>query len=411
MSVLRQCALTVVSVAALLAAPTTAQATFPGDNGLIAYAANDGSIWTSDRASGRLTQLIVNGSWPAWSADGRRLAFVRDGAVWVAHADGSSQARLTSGPDDGNPTWSPDGTRIAFEHAGIWLMRADGTQKWRLTDGSQPAWSPDGRRIAYYKSGGVWTVATDGNDARRVASEIQIGTGPSNTWIPEMPDWSPDGRQLAVQYSFDGPCDGCFRLYRVPAAGGAITPVGDILSGAPAWSPDGTQIVAHETDGLRVFDLAGGWQFLRESVSFFDFSFPAWQPLPKAQPEPNPGPPSEPGPQPDRPHDRPGSGSPEVIIVPGKPPVVTSPPSTRRQQRVSRAQAYGMAKAALRRLFGKSFREGKQRRIACRRDSSIRWTCRVSWTYRRSRYNGTVTVRLRASTGYVATVRVSRRRR
>src|SRR6185436_11226570 len=56
---------------------------------------------------------------PAWSPDGRKLAFVseRDGnaEIYVMNADGSAQENLTRQPaNDSHPAWSPDGRKIAF---------------------------------------------------------------------------------------------------------------------------------------------------------------------------------------------------------------------------------------------------------------------------------------------------------
>src|SRR5919198_3017148 len=73
-------------------------------------------------ASGGLTALGLNGE-PAWSPDGRRLAYVcANFALCVMNADGSGQTALTdtgawSGAYvfDEYPTWSPDGKRLAFQ--------------------------------------------------------------------------------------------------------------------------------------------------------------------------------------------------------------------------------------------------------------------------------------------------------
>ena len=80
------------------------------------------------------------------------------------NADGSGTRRLTHNAGyDAEPAWSPDGRKIAFrskeavEASGadrdIYVMNADGSGKRNLTrnaawDGS-PSWSPDGRRIAF----------------------------------------------------------------------------------------------------------------------------------------------------------------------------------------------------------------------------------------------------------------------
>jgi Tol biopolymer transport system component len=107
-----------------------------------------------------------------WSPDGRRIAFVRglpvptqsgptgrNREIYVMNADGSGSRRLTHNRAyDGEPAWSPDGRKIAFQstrkgNTEIYVMNADGSGKRNLTrhpaqDG-RPSWSPDGRRIAF----------------------------------------------------------------------------------------------------------------------------------------------------------------------------------------------------------------------------------------------------------------------
>ncbi len=68
----------------------------------------------------RLTVHDASDSFPAWSPDGRRIAFEsdRDGndEIYVMNADGSGVTRLTDNDAiDRSPAWSPDGRRIAFD--------------------------------------------------------------------------------------------------------------------------------------------------------------------------------------------------------------------------------------------------------------------------------------------------------
>ena len=100
---------------------------------------------------------------PAWSPDGRKLAFVsrRDGnsEIYVMNADGSEQGNLTQHPaSDSHPSWSPDGRKLAFVsrrdgNSEIYVMNADGSGLRNVTrapsDDLDPAWSPDGRAIAF----------------------------------------------------------------------------------------------------------------------------------------------------------------------------------------------------------------------------------------------------------------------
>lgn len=113
---------------------------------------------------------------PALSPDGRRIAYTLYGAspaeflgttarpagrtqVVVANAGGADLRELTREGDNFDPAWSPDGRRIAFisNRAGgldLWTMRPDGTDQQQLTftgakRAGSPCWSPDGRQIAF----------------------------------------------------------------------------------------------------------------------------------------------------------------------------------------------------------------------------------------------------------------------
>jgi Tol biopolymer transport system component len=124
---------------------------------------------------------------PAWSPDGRWIAYERHGEIWVMRSDGSrprALGKVAAYSVEWAPDWSPDSRLIAFESNGrtssvnpsseIWVMRADGTGKKRLTHNSildtSPAWSPDGRRIAFVRDFRIWTMRPDGSSLRRLSS-------------------------------------------------------------------------------------------------------------------------------------------------------------------------------------------------------------------------------------------------
>ena len=110
-----------------------------------------------------LTQSSGANSWPAFSPDGRSIAFgsSRDGdfEVYAMDADGGHTRRLTRSPGrDMRPAWSPDGRRIAFVstrdgNEEVYLMDADGSNPRNLTNhpdrDSDPSWHPDGRRLVF----------------------------------------------------------------------------------------------------------------------------------------------------------------------------------------------------------------------------------------------------------------------
>jgi Tol biopolymer transport system component len=183
---------------------------------------------------GSLVTRLGEGSWPAWSPDGQKIALwrSRDRAIYVINVDGSGLRHLAGGwepdwsPDgrfiafrdmtfsigavevDGSnrrtlyegdygafgPAWSPDGQRIAFsvgtfvgdEPLGLWVMNADGSGRQYLhLPGWAPAWSPDGSQIAFVSHAGIGVVSPDGSATRlQVAGNI------------DHVEWTPDGRLI-----------------------------------------------------------------------------------------------------------------------------------------------------------------------------------------------------------------------
>jgi Tol biopolymer transport system component len=126
---------------------------------------------------------------PRFSPDGSRIAFAstRSGdrmEVWLAAADGSGPAQLTSGPGrgQGSPAWSPDSRRIAFDSLGehgrsdIWTIDVAGGAPRRLTrdpgDEFVPSFSRDGRWVYFYSErdggGQIWRVSVAGGVEERV---------------------------------------------------------------------------------------------------------------------------------------------------------------------------------------------------------------------------------------------------
>jgi TolB protein len=109
-----------------------------------------------------LRRLIGGATDPAWSPDGKRIAFVRDRQIYVATAAGTNARRLTNTPTEkSSPSWSSDGKRIAFSNTHRYrdpardddrlaIIAADGSGQREITDtnpnfwADAPAWQPAG---------------------------------------------------------------------------------------------------------------------------------------------------------------------------------------------------------------------------------------------------------------------------
>jgi len=180
---------------------------------------------------------------PSWSPDGKQIALMMGmegkSEIFLIDSSGNNPKKLTkSHGNEASPRWSPDGTQIAFisDRSGspqVYVMRSDGSEVRRLTfDGSyntHPAWSPKGDRIAFCgRSGGrfqIFTIRPDGGGGQRL-------TDSGNN---ESPSWSPDGRYIA----FSSTRTGSSRIYVMNANGFNPRPLIPTSKGGesgPAWS-------------------------------------------------------------------------------------------------------------------------------------------------------------------------------
>ena len=153
---------------------------------------------------GRATQA-------AFSDDGREIAFIAGGDVWVMDTELKEPVQMTFSPEEErDPVFSPDHNSIVFvsERDGqcdLWkASRVDEKKYWwqnsefefhRLTNDEEPEYGPrfvaDGRIAFTNLRGDLWTMLADGDDAFKLLS----------SWNRPSYSFSPDGKWLA--YAID----------------------------------------------------------------------------------------------------------------------------------------------------------------------------------------------------------------
>ncbi len=262
-------------------------------------------IFLADSSGGppiQLTRAKKSSSAPAWTPDGRTLAFISDRTdkrqIYLIDPAGGEARALTAIEDGVNAfAWSPDGRHIAFtmtepktdaikerdkrygefdvvDHdyrmTHLYLIEVDPqkttpAEPKRLTKGSFTVgsfdWSPDGKAIAFdhridpnLANGGtadISMVTISDSSVRKLVTQ----DGPDTN-----PKWSPDGSRIAFESAM---ANQWFfysnsRIAVVPAGGGAPKSISDRFDEQPsivAWTPTGIIFSGLEKTSSRLFGL------------------------------------------------------------------------------------------------------------------------------------------------------------
>jgi Ca2+-binding RTX toxin-like protein len=225
----------------------------PGGDEFLNQVGSATYIVTSD---GRIVSNI-GGTFASWSPDGGRLAYVRDGTLYVSAATGQDERRLF-GPfalpswEVNGPVWSPDGSRIVIATTdGLRVVNADGTGSKIIFSGENqsvnPSWEHGLGAIAFERNAGphwsIWLVNADGTNAHAVLS------GNANYRFPQF---TPAGGQGRLAFISDklhirgGATPYQYALYVDEL--GAQAPyrvLDDVRPDEPAsWSPTDLQLAA-----------------------------------------------------------------------------------------------------------------------------------------------------------------------
>ncbi len=336
-----------LAAAIMAVAVPAADATSPGANGKIAFSSNrtgNYDIYTMNADGSdvtRLTSAPEEDLHPAWSPDGKKIAFFRyqSQTLYVMNADGTGQTSLDVWTLDGEPSWTPDGSRIAYtrhdfgcDSGGCYVgpreiraVNPDGTGEAPIITSEtcgynynsgylylhrfSPVWSPTGSRIAFSASGCITDPQDDENSLEDPTGDVGVanadGTGESYIagndypWDPEwyygaaQPTWSPRNDRIAYSADAQEPwnSDG---IHAVGATGGGRVALTVSADSAPAWSPDGAKIAFVRTSGgyqslwLMNADGSNEHQIALPSTAWNDVD-PDWQPLGAFDVYPRPG--------------------------------------------------------------------------------------------------------------------------
>jgi TolB protein len=227
---------------------------------------------------------------PAWSPDGKWIAFVRGCQVWLMRPDGSGQRPLTSSSSQykGGPAWSPDGRTIAFVASKpipgdrLYLVNADGSHERRLTNlvrpenEDAPSWSPNGRKLLTTSGNTLVIIGLDG----RVQARLPHWEGRGGQ------TWSPDGRRIAFWQTISFPDQAdteAVMIMNTDWSGKRRLTGPDDWAVDPAWSPDGREIAYPNSHSgadaaIWVTDTDGHHQRKLWRTASDGTDFPTWSP-------------------------------------------------------------------------------------------------------------------------------------
>jgi eukaryotic-like serine/threonine-protein kinase len=218
-------------------------------NGVLAYVSGQRSQWQyvwRDRQGRNLGAAGDAGGVAMISPDGKRLAGDRGGAITILEFGRGMTTRLTLGSSGGmNPAWSPDGRYVAYNGPqGIYRKAANGATPEELLLRSQTlafpkSWSPDGRYLIYAQinpetGADLFALPIGQSDAHPLVLAQTQAT-------EDQGQFSPDGRWVAYTSNESGQSE-IYVIPFPPAPNGGrwmVSPGGGVM---PRWRRNGKEL-------------------------------------------------------------------------------------------------------------------------------------------------------------------------
>jgi len=185
------------------------------DGKYVAYAAERGTAvdifrkpWDGSGAEERLTNGLSIWNVTSYAPDGKAIAFVQNGDIWMLPLDGDRTPApfLSTSASEATPMFSPDGHWLAYSsnESGrdeIYVVPyPKHSSKYQVSSrgGLSPLWSPDGKELYFVNGSSMMAVHITGTSPFDYSAERKVITLPPSS-IPA--DIAPDGQRFILLIS------------------------------------------------------------------------------------------------------------------------------------------------------------------------------------------------------------------